>query len=200
VISWLPHGRGFVIYKKKAFEEQILPRHFNKQSKFSSFTRKLNRWGFVRVTRGPESGAYYNPYFKRGGHRLCMQMSCQSNSKSSVIKGSAAKTHSDIYPTILTNQATLQQQQQLAQMQQQQQQQQFLQQEMMRRAAMMNQPQSQDFMYMQVMGQPTQQSGAVPIIPAVYQQLAPMNGSSQTMAPGQGLNNNLYSSGGVFPP
>jgi hypothetical protein len=81
VISWLPHGRGFVIFRKKAFESKILPKHFHKQSKYSSFTRKLNRWGFVRVTRGPESGAYYNEFFQRDGHRLCMQMSCQSNAK-----------------------------------------------------------------------------------------------------------------------
>jgi HSF-type DNA-binding len=54
VLSWLHHGRGFVIYRKKAFEQRLLPKYFNKQSKYSSFTRKLNRWGFSRVTRGPE--------------------------------------------------------------------------------------------------------------------------------------------------
>jgi hypothetical protein len=53
-LSWLQHGRGFVIYRKKAFEQRILPRYFNKHSKYSSFTRKLNRWGFSRVTRGAE--------------------------------------------------------------------------------------------------------------------------------------------------
>jgi hypothetical protein len=81
VISWLPHGRGFVIFRKKSFEQHILPKFFNKKSKYSSFTRKLNRWGFVRVTCGLETGAYYHPNFKRGGHRLCTQMSCRSNSK-----------------------------------------------------------------------------------------------------------------------
>jgi HSF-type DNA-binding len=54
VLSWLHHGRGFVIYRKKAFEQRLLPKYFSKQSKYSSFTRKLNRWGFSRVTRGPE--------------------------------------------------------------------------------------------------------------------------------------------------
>jgi hypothetical protein len=81
IIAWLPHDRGFVIFRKKAFELKILPKHFHKQSKYSSFTRKLNRWGFVRVTRGPETGSYYNEFFRRDGHRLCMQMSCQSNTK-----------------------------------------------------------------------------------------------------------------------
>jgi len=78
VISWLPHGKGFIMYKKKKFAAHVLPKYF-KQSKFTSFTRKLNRWGFVRVTRGPETGAYYHQFFQRGNLRLCMQMSCQSS-------------------------------------------------------------------------------------------------------------------------
>jgi HSF-type DNA-binding len=82
IISWLPHGRGFIIFRKKSFEQTILPKYFNKQSKYSSFTRKLNRWGFVRVTRGPETGAYYHANFKRGDHRSCVQMSCQSKRQS----------------------------------------------------------------------------------------------------------------------
>ena len=52
-IAWLPHGRSFIIYKKKKFAAQVLPKYF-KATKFTSFTRKLNRWGFTRVTRGPE--------------------------------------------------------------------------------------------------------------------------------------------------
>jgi hypothetical protein len=78
VISWLPHGKGFIIYKKKKFAADILPVRF-KQSKFTSFTRKLNRWGFTRVTRGPETGAYYHKFFQRDDLRLCMQMTCQSS-------------------------------------------------------------------------------------------------------------------------
>jgi HSF-type DNA-binding len=77
VISWLPHGKGFLIYKKKKFALEVLPKYF-KQAKFTSFTRKLNRWGFSRVTRGPETGAYYHKLFQRGDLRLCMQMSCQT--------------------------------------------------------------------------------------------------------------------------
>jgi len=80
VISWLPHGRGFLIYKKKKFAVEVLPKYF-KQSKFTSFTRKLNRWGFTRVTRGPETGAYYHKLFQRGDLEGCMQMSCQTTNR-----------------------------------------------------------------------------------------------------------------------
>jgi hypothetical protein len=53
-----------------------MPKYFNKQTKFPSFTRKLNRWNFTRVTRGPEAGAYYHPLFQRENQQLCMQMTC----------------------------------------------------------------------------------------------------------------------------
>jgi hypothetical protein len=55
----------------------VMPKYF-KHSKFTSFTRKLNRWGFTRITRGPETGAYYHEFFQKDKLRLCMQMSCHS--------------------------------------------------------------------------------------------------------------------------
>ena len=77
IIGWLPHGRGFLIYQKRRFAAELMGKYF-KQSKFTSFTRKLNRWGFTRISRGPETGAYYHPYFRKGNARLCLQMTCQS--------------------------------------------------------------------------------------------------------------------------
>lgn len=77
VITWLPHGKGFIVFKKKKFAAEVLPKYF-KQSKFTSFTRKLNRWGFTRITRGPETGSYYHKFFLRDQPRLCLQMSCQN--------------------------------------------------------------------------------------------------------------------------
>eukprot|EP00547_Thalassionema_nitzschioides_P001140 CAMPEP_0194213276 /NCGR_PEP_ID=MMETSP0156-20130528/13702_1 /TAXON_ID=33649 /ORGANISM="Thalassionema nitzschioides, Strain L26-B" /LENGTH=299 /DNA_ID=CAMNT_0038941267 /DNA_START=271 /DNA_END=1170 /DNA_ORIENTATION=- len=94
VIAWLPHGKGFIISKKKKFAAKVLPKYF-KQSKYSSFTRKLNRWGFVRVNRGPELGAYYHKFFQRGNLRLCFQMSCRSSSsKPRVVLPTPATGHS----------------------------------------------------------------------------------------------------------
>mmetsp|Transcript_11250 Transcript_11250/g.24326 ORF Transcript_11250/g.24326 Transcript_11250/m.24326 type:complete len:561 (-) Transcript_11250:317-1999(-) len=88
IIGWLPHGRGFLIYQKRRFAADILPKHF-KQSKFTSFTRKLNRWGFTRISRGPETGAYYHPYFRKGNLRMCLQMTCQSAAKTPTPSGAA---------------------------------------------------------------------------------------------------------------
>lgn len=46
-IVWLPDGLGFAIPSKQPFANSILPLYFF-QSKFSAFTRRLKRWGFVR--------------------------------------------------------------------------------------------------------------------------------------------------------
>lgn len=80
IISWLPHGNGFIIHKKKTFANEMLPKYF-KASKFTSFTRKLNRWGFSRVPRGPETGAYFHKLFRRDKPTLCMQMTSNSGNK-----------------------------------------------------------------------------------------------------------------------
>jgi hypothetical protein len=79
-ISWLPHGRSFIIYKKKRFGSAVLPKYF-KATKFTSFTRKLNRWGFTRVTRGPEMGSYYHKLFLRDDPSLCLRMSSHNSGK-----------------------------------------------------------------------------------------------------------------------
>jgi hypothetical protein len=80
LISWCVHGNGFLIHKKKLFASEVLPKYF-KASKFTSFTRKLNRWGFNRVPRGPETGAYYHKLFRRDKPELCLQMTSNSGNK-----------------------------------------------------------------------------------------------------------------------
>lgn len=79
IATWLPHGNGFLILDKKRFEREIMPIYFGKISKFSSFTRKLNRWQFTRVTRGQEIGAYYHPLFQRSKPHLSLEMSCHQS-------------------------------------------------------------------------------------------------------------------------
>mmetsp|Transcript_17613 Transcript_17613/g.27190 ORF Transcript_17613/g.27190 Transcript_17613/m.27190 type:complete len:655 (+) Transcript_17613:121-2085(+) len=75
VIKWLPAGKSWVIVDTKAFSKRVLPIHF-KEAKYSSFTRKLHRWGFQRHLRGEETGAFFHKDFRRGRMDLCEQMSC----------------------------------------------------------------------------------------------------------------------------
>jgi len=90
VITWLPHGQSFIIFKPTVFTEKILPAYFpescvEKKSfkanssacKYPSFTRKLNRWGFRQVSRGTDAGAFHHKLFQRSNPDACLQMVCQ---------------------------------------------------------------------------------------------------------------------------
>jgi hypothetical protein len=75
IIAWMPSGESFSIVKPKAFVADILPDHF-KSAKYSSFTRKLHRWGFMRHYRGEEAGAFYHKDFKKDRLDLVEKMTC----------------------------------------------------------------------------------------------------------------------------
>lgn len=47
IVTWLPHGRGFIIVDKARFEKEILST-FLPNTKYASFTRRLKRWNFIR--------------------------------------------------------------------------------------------------------------------------------------------------------
>jgi len=98
IITWLPHGRSFVIVQPEILAEKILPKYFpesctsssnassstTSSCKYPSFTRKLNRWGFRQVTRGPDSGAFHHKFFRRDDPTQCRQMICQRSRRRKV--------------------------------------------------------------------------------------------------------------------
>lgn len=71
-IQWLPCGSFFVISDKDAFTKQVIPRFFDARggTKFTSFTRRLKRWMFNRVSSGANIGAYHHEMFRRGEPEL----------------------------------------------------------------------------------------------------------------------------------
>jgi hypothetical protein len=73
IVAWDDHGRSFRILKPKNFESDILPAFFE-HSKFSSFIRQANGWGFRRFLAGPNRGSYYQEYFLRSMPWLCKKM------------------------------------------------------------------------------------------------------------------------------
>jgi hypothetical protein len=73
VISWVPSQNGFKVHKPKEFDSDIMPKYFH-QTKYKSFQRQLNMWGFERVGIGQQKGSYLHPYFIRGKPDLCREM------------------------------------------------------------------------------------------------------------------------------
>jgi len=84
VVSWAPHGRCFLVRKPKEFESKVMPLYFN-HTKLTSFQRQLNLYGFKRITKGADRGAYYHELFLRGRPKLCTRMRRQK------VKGTGQK-------------------------------------------------------------------------------------------------------------
>jgi len=73
IISWMPHGRSFIVRDRDKFMDCVAQSYFNLSS-FKSFTRNLNLWGFKRVERGNERGSYYHQLFLRSKPMLVFRM------------------------------------------------------------------------------------------------------------------------------
>jgi hypothetical protein len=74
IMSWLPdRENAFRIHNSAAFVDLVMPKYF-KQTKYKSFQRQINIWGFCRISSGPDKGGYVHPYFVRDKPSLCCQM------------------------------------------------------------------------------------------------------------------------------
>jgi hypothetical protein len=80
LVSFLPHGRAFIVNDVERFVKEILPRYY-KHGSWLSFTRQLSLYGFRRLSTGSRSseygakqGAYYHELFLRGHKGLCVHM------------------------------------------------------------------------------------------------------------------------------
>eukprot|EP00957_Ditylum_brightwellii_P041221 3120454-Ditylum_brightwellii.AAC.1 len=65
IISWMPHGRAWKVVAPSELETEVLGKYF-RQSRYASFARQINGWGFRRITQGPDKNCYYHELFLRG--------------------------------------------------------------------------------------------------------------------------------------
>lgn len=63
-ISWSKNGKSFVISDMETFSNDVLLNYFRHQ-KYSSFQRQLNLYGFRKICKGPDIGAYAHEFFER---------------------------------------------------------------------------------------------------------------------------------------
>jgi hypothetical protein len=74
IVSWLPDCNSFKVHDRAAFVSQILPQYF-KQTRYKSFQRQLNIWGFERITKnGVGQGGYRHDSLVRTKPSLCRCM------------------------------------------------------------------------------------------------------------------------------
>ena len=96
ILAWNDDGTSFRILSRQGLEEIVMPQYFatlpgNKatsSAKYASFTRKLNRWGFRRITaKGPDMGNFHHYQFRRDEPELIALMECTKRRYGSRIEG-----------------------------------------------------------------------------------------------------------------
>merc|ERR1719410_1789097 len=65
IISWLPHGRAFKIHSQEQFMNIIARKYFY-FTLMKSFQRQINIYGFRKIWKGADKGAYCHELFLRG--------------------------------------------------------------------------------------------------------------------------------------
>jgi hypothetical protein len=84
IVSWQPHGKAFRVHQPDVFAKAIMPRYFN-QTKYKSFLRQLHLYGFQRISKGMDKGAYFHSLFIKNNKSMGLRMLREK------IKGTAGK-------------------------------------------------------------------------------------------------------------
>jgi hypothetical protein len=84
LICWQSGGKSFQVLNHVHFEKTIMPKYF-KQTKFKSFLRQLNIYGFQRIHHGSNKGGYAHACLIQGIPELCLLFIRQGASESKAV-------------------------------------------------------------------------------------------------------------------
>jgi hypothetical protein len=109
IISWIKDGMAFKVHNRDLFIEEYMKKMFN-QTKFKSFQRQLNLWGFERVQNGPDKGSYFHPLFVKGRRDCCQRLTRVrlkgTGEKAAQHGGVVDSSEQDYSPTSIASTAT----------------------------------------------------------------------------------------------
>lgn len=74
IVEWLD-DHSFIVHDQNRFVRDVLPK-FCRQSKYKSFQRQCNLWGFQRLNKGSNKGACKSP---RNKDSWCFYDLCRPN-------------------------------------------------------------------------------------------------------------------------
>jgi hypothetical protein len=78
IVSWQPHGKAFRVHLPQVFARTVMTRYFKQQTKYKSFLRQLHIYGFHRIGKGIDRGAYFHSMFIRNKKSMSLRMTRKS--------------------------------------------------------------------------------------------------------------------------
>jgi hypothetical protein len=75
IVSWQPHGRCFKVHQPLRFVDEVMPKWFQ-HTKFASFRRQLNLYGFSRLTTGADYSGYDPILWNPSQNHVTRQLIC----------------------------------------------------------------------------------------------------------------------------
>jgi hypothetical protein len=84
LICWQSGGKSFKVLESGRFTKTIMPKYF-KQTKFISFQRQLNIYGFQKIHHGPNKGGYLHACLVQGIPDMCLLIKRQGSPESKAL-------------------------------------------------------------------------------------------------------------------
>jgi hypothetical protein len=98
IVSWQPHGKAFRVHQPDLFARIVMPRFFKQQTKYKSFQRQLHMYGFQRIRKGMDTGAYFHTMFIRNKKSAILHMTCCKKTKGKKSSSNMVQHHASGEP------------------------------------------------------------------------------------------------------